>query len=96
MATAPLHLQPQTVIQFPTCRAIKTATAPRGLATVVQLHAPAPEVEITRTPELALFLGLYANIGLEQQAATRRTLEALAYGGDPSAVAAFNLLSGSQ
>lgn len=64
-----------------------------GPATVIRLHPP---VEISRTPELALFLSLYASIGVDQQATTRRTLEALANRGDPNAVAAYMLLNGSR
>lgn len=85
-----------TVIQFPVDREDSIAPATRGPATIIRLHAPAPEVEISRSPELALFLGLYASLGAEQQEATRRTLPALAYDGDQSAVAAFKLLSGDR
>lgn len=83
-----------TILPFPTDR--RRGAAQAGPATIVQLHAPAPGVEISRTPELALFLGLYASIGTDQQATTRRTLEALACGGDPAAVAASKLLSGGR
>lgn len=96
MASAALHHQPQNVIPFPVDRKkgppLFAGPAP-GPARIIQLHPP---VEISRTPELAMFLSLYHSIGVDQQAATRRSLEALAGGGDPNAVAAFKLLSGSQ
>lgn len=95
MASAALHHQPHNVIPFPVDRKkgppLFAGPAP-GPATVIQLHPP---VEVCRTPELALFLGLYASIGADHQATTRRTLKALASRGDANAVAAYKLLSGS-